>query len=142
MKTDTRKRARERLDDRLAPLKPVDHPIPSGDRTFARLFLAALRDAGFRVAIDDFGSGYSNLGQLLQVPFDMIKIDRSLLVIRPCYLALMRAQRLGVRPHGIVLVDEPGRALGPDDSPATLAVACHSMTYHGAITSQAMAPAR
>ncbi|MCB0872752.1 MAG: EAL domain-containing protein [Thermoleophilia bacterium] len=42
--------------------------------------LAALRDAGFRVAIDDFGSGYSNLGQLLQVPFDMIKIDRSLLV--------------------------------------------------------------
>jgi glycosyltransferase involved in cell wall biosynthesis len=29
-----------------APLKPPDHPIPSGDRQFALLFLAALRLAG------------------------------------------------------------------------------------------------
>lgn len=29
-----------------APLKPPDHPIPSGDRRMARLLLAALRDAG------------------------------------------------------------------------------------------------
>ena len=42
--------------------------------------LAELRQAGLRVSIDDFGSGYSNLGQLLQVPFDIIKIDRSLLL--------------------------------------------------------------
>jgi len=42
--------------------------------------LAELRETGIRVSIDDFGSGYSNLGQLLQVPFDTIKIDRSLLV--------------------------------------------------------------
>jgi diguanylate cyclase (GGDEF)-like protein len=42
--------------------------------------LAALRAAGLRISIDDFGSGYSNLGQLLAVPFDVLKIDRSLLV--------------------------------------------------------------
>ncbi len=42
--------------------------------------LAELREAGLRVSIDDFGSGYSNLGQLLHVPFDIIKIDRSLLL--------------------------------------------------------------
>ncbi|MGI9614158.1 MAG: EAL domain-containing protein, partial [Acidimicrobiales bacterium] len=42
--------------------------------------LAELRQAGLRVSIDDFGSGYSNLGQLLHVPFDIIKIDRSLLL--------------------------------------------------------------
>ena len=42
--------------------------------------LDELRQAGLRIAIDDFGSGYSNLGQLLSVPFDLIKIDRSLLV--------------------------------------------------------------
>lgn len=42
--------------------------------------LAELRHAGLRISIDDFGSGYSNLGQLLQVPFDIIKIDRSLLL--------------------------------------------------------------
>ncbi|WP_454811834.1 glycosyltransferase family 4 protein [Labrys neptuniae] len=34
-----------------APLKPPDHPVPSGDRETARLFLAALRGAGFEVDI-------------------------------------------------------------------------------------------
>jgi glycosyltransferase involved in cell wall biosynthesis len=29
-----------------APLKPPDHPVPSGDRRIARLFIAALRRAG------------------------------------------------------------------------------------------------
>ncbi|TDT15209.1 MinD-like ATPase involved in chromosome partitioning or flagellar assembly [Ilumatobacter fluminis] len=46
--------------------------------------------------------------------------DVSLLVIRPCYLALTRAQRSSARPHGVVLVDEPGRALRPDDISAAL----------------------
>jgi glycosyltransferase involved in cell wall biosynthesis len=34
-----------------APLKPPDHPVPSGDRTMARLFLAALRRAGHDVDV-------------------------------------------------------------------------------------------
>ena len=34
-----------------APLKPPDHPIPSGDRHIARLFLAALRHTGHRPSI-------------------------------------------------------------------------------------------
>jgi diguanylate cyclase (GGDEF)-like protein len=42
--------------------------------------LADLREAGIRIAIDDFGSGYSNLGQLLRIPFDVLKIDRALLL--------------------------------------------------------------
>ncbi|MDH4362985.1 MAG: EAL domain-containing protein [Acidimicrobiia bacterium] len=42
--------------------------------------LHELRSAGVRISIDDFGSGYSNLGQLLHVPFDVLKIDRSLLL--------------------------------------------------------------
>jgi len=42
--------------------------------------LQELRAAGVRISIDDFGSGYSNLGQLLRVPFDVLKIDRSLLL--------------------------------------------------------------
>ncbi len=42
--------------------------------------LSELRAAGFKVSIDDFGSGYSNLGQLLHVPLDNIKVDRSLLL--------------------------------------------------------------
>lgn len=42
--------------------------------------LHELRAAGVKISIDDFGSGYSNLGQLLRVPFDVLKIDRSLLL--------------------------------------------------------------
>jgi len=46
----------------------------------------------------------------------------SLLVIRPCYLALRRAVTAPLRPHGIVLVTEPGRALGRLDVEQVLAV--------------------
>jgi MinD-like ATPase involved in chromosome partitioning or flagellar assembly len=40
---------------------------------------------------------------------------QSLLVIRPCYLAVRRAVADGVQPTGIVLVQEPGRALASAD---------------------------
>jgi MinD superfamily P-loop ATPase len=41
--------------------------------------------------------------------------DQSLLVIRPCYLALRRAVACTIRPTGIILVREPGRALSARD---------------------------
>jgi diguanylate cyclase (GGDEF)-like protein len=40
--------------------------------------LAALRAEGIRVALDDFGAGYSSLGRLHALPVDVLKIDRSL----------------------------------------------------------------
>jgi len=40
---------------------------------------------------------------------------RSVLVTRPCFLALRRATNLPVRPSEIVLLTEPGRALGRGD---------------------------
>ncbi|WP_445679742.1 putative bifunctional diguanylate cyclase/phosphodiesterase [Radicibacter daui] len=42
--------------------------------------LAALRDMGVRIALDDFGSGYTSLTQLTQTPFDTIKLDRSMVL--------------------------------------------------------------
>lgn len=40
-----------------APLKPPDHPTPSGDRRVARLYMAALRQAGHEVFVaSDFRS--------------------------------------------------------------------------------------
>jgi EAL domain-containing protein (putative c-di-GMP-specific phosphodiesterase class I) len=37
----------------------------------------ALRDVGVRLALDDFGAGYSNLGLLNKLPVQVLKIDRS-----------------------------------------------------------------
>ena len=39
--------------------------------------IKALRTKGFRVAIDDFGIGYSSLASLKNLPATSIKIDRS-----------------------------------------------------------------
>ncbi|CAH2811479.1 MAG: diguanylate cyclase/phosphodiesterase (GGDEF & EAL domains) with PAS/PAC sensor(s), partial [uncultured Caballeronia sp.] len=41
--------------------------------------LDQLRNAGISVAIDDFGSGFSNLAQLHRFPVDVLKIDRTLI---------------------------------------------------------------
>jgi EAL domain-containing protein (putative c-di-GMP-specific phosphodiesterase class I) len=38
--------------------------------------LRAIKDVGVRLAVDDFGTGFSSLGYLRQYPFDVIKIDR------------------------------------------------------------------
>lgn len=37
---------------------------------------STLRDMHIRIAMDDFGSGYSSLGMLTQAPADIVKIDR------------------------------------------------------------------
>jgi EAL domain-containing protein (putative c-di-GMP-specific phosphodiesterase class I) len=39
--------------------------------------LDALRALGVRVALDDFGSGYSSVGLLARLPVDILKIDRA-----------------------------------------------------------------
>ena len=41
--------------------------------------LARLRDIGVRLALDDFGSGYSSLRYLARMPVDIVKLDRSLI---------------------------------------------------------------
>lgn len=46
----------------------------------ARSVLDAIHDFGFRCSMDDFGSGYSALGLLQELPIDCIKLDRSFFI--------------------------------------------------------------
>jgi hypothetical protein len=69
--------------------------------------LATELDTSHELTVVDAGSGH--------IPQLVNNATTSLLVIRPCYLALRKAAHLVVKPHGIVLINEPGRSLGKRD---------------------------
>ncbi|WP_208324722.1 putative bifunctional diguanylate cyclase/phosphodiesterase [Modicisalibacter xianhensis] len=48
------------------------------DITSVQQQILELRDAGFGVALDDFGAGYTSISFLQQIQFSSVKIDRSL----------------------------------------------------------------
>jgi EAL domain-containing protein (putative c-di-GMP-specific phosphodiesterase class I) len=66
------------------PPAAVELEVTEGiSATHGRLMLArlaALRGLGFSIAIDDFGSGYSNMAYLTRLSAGTLKLDRSLLV--------------------------------------------------------------
>jgi diguanylate cyclase (GGDEF)-like protein len=74
-------------DDLLSILKRYDMPperfeleltegILVKNPTLAKRKLDRLKDAGFKLSLDDFGTGFSSIGYLRQFPFDKLKIDR------------------------------------------------------------------
>jgi EAL domain-containing protein (putative c-di-GMP-specific phosphodiesterase class I) len=75
--------------------------IENPGETTARL--QELRGLGVRLALDDFGSGYSSLSYLQKLPFDKLKIDRSFV------LALESSANGGIIIQAIVAL---ARALG------------------------------
>jgi EAL domain-containing protein (putative c-di-GMP-specific phosphodiesterase class I) len=75
----------------------IDNPEQTTER------LLELRALGVRLALDDFGSGYSSLSYLQKLPFDKLKVDRSFVT------ALDRSANGGVIIQAIVTL---GRALG------------------------------
>jgi len=56
----------------------ITETVATSNADAANQQLSKLKRAGFKIAIDDFGVGYSNLAQLYKLQFDYIKIDRSL----------------------------------------------------------------
>lgn len=77
----------------------------------ARAILSELREMGVRVAIDDFGSGYSSLAYLKLFPLDTLKIDRAFIAPLPddqdsaaiveAVVAMSRKLKLAVVAEGV-----------------------------------------
>ncbi|MFZ5635198.1 MAG: putative bifunctional diguanylate cyclase/phosphodiesterase [Pseudomonadota bacterium] len=80
-----------------------------GDEEQARHILSGLREAGIKVWLDDFGTGFSGLSHLRRVPVDGVKIDRSFIadVLRdPDDLALTTAIIAMAHSLGMIVVAE------------------------------------
>jgi MinD superfamily P-loop ATPase len=72
--------------------------------------LAALLDRSPRTAVVDCGrAGGAAVAAVIA------RAQPSLLVTRPCYIALRRAMHAPLCPTGVVVVNEPGRVLSSDD---------------------------
>lgn len=56
----------------------VTESVFMGSVDQAEKCLQSLKKAGFSIAMDDFGEGFSSLSQLLQLPVDSLKISRTL----------------------------------------------------------------
>ncbi len=77
----------------------------------ARKWLVALKDLDMSIAMDDFGTGFSNLASLHSLPIDILKIDRSFvssmledhdkMVIVRTILSLAESLNLKVTAEGI-----------------------------------------
>ena len=63
--------------DRALVIEITENALLHDIRT-TRVMLATLTAIGIRIAVDDFGVGYSNFSLLRQLPFDMLKLDRTL----------------------------------------------------------------
>jgi hypothetical protein len=79
--------------------------------------LAALLATDTRPVIVDCGSQPTGAALAIAASASV-----SLLVLRPCYLALRRAAAFPLRPSGVVLVQDVDRRLTSDDVEAVLGV--------------------
>ncbi|WP_234026852.1 bifunctional diguanylate cyclase/phosphodiesterase [Erythrobacter sp. HKB08] len=57
----------------------ITEQVLLGDLEQARISLGKLKDAGVRIALDDFGAGFCNFRYLKILPLDYIKLDRSMI---------------------------------------------------------------
>lgn len=78
--------------------------------------LSELRRIGIRIAIDDFGIGYSSLSHLKQFPVDIIKIDRSFIkdipgdkadeAITEAIIAMSKSLKIKVVAEGVESLEQ------------------------------------
>lgn len=69
--------------------------------------LDRLKKSGFKIALDDFGAGYSNYSILGEVPFDYLKIDKSVVNSGGCNNSAILEQlvALGLRLNADIIFE-------------------------------------
>lgn len=83
-----------------APLKPPDHPVPSGDRRVAQLFFAALRLAGHNPFVASRFRSYDGRGdRLLQARLGILGGRLARRFLRRCHAAPETAPHLWFTYH-------------------------------------------
>lgn len=102
-----------RVDDRLSLLARGAEPVDQLSAGPGTLLAERLRADGRLVVVDAGTRPAETTGGAIEGV--IAGADRSLLVIRPCYLALRHVTRSDRRIDGVVLVTEPGRSLGAAD---------------------------
>ena len=95
--------------------------------------LATLLAADSRAVVADCGPAVSGAGLALAAGAHL-----SLMVLRPCYLGLRRALAAPVRPSGVVLVSEPGRAVTRHDVEDVLGVPVRAVVEHDPAVARAV----
>ncbi|GAB6168324.1 EAL domain-containing protein [Clostridium carnis] len=78
--------------------------------------LNKLKEIGFKISLDDFGSGYSSLNMLKDIPIDIIKLDRLFLkgksesekgkIIISNIVKMAKELNLGVISEGVETIDQ------------------------------------
>lgn len=105
----------DRIDLLATPIAPGLELVHRGDGTAGARWAELARHLGRRPGSVIVDAGTS------PPPAQLVAAaDRTLVVTRPCYLAVRRAATHAHLIDGIVLVDEPGRVLGRDEIEASL----------------------
>lgn len=64
------------ISPELVELEILESSAGNGDEAIVS-FIQEINRQGFRIAMDDFGSGYSSLGLLRSIPLNVLKLDKS-----------------------------------------------------------------
>jgi len=91
--------------------------LQDSEATLAVLY--RLRELGIRIAVDDFGTGFSSLSHLQRFPFDKIKVDRSFIsgiIDNSCSLNIVRAVAALASGLGVIATAEGVETLEQRDA--------------------------
>jgi EAL domain-containing protein (putative c-di-GMP-specific phosphodiesterase class I) len=105
------------IDPRRITLEITESALLA-DRDTVAVRLAILREAGLKIAVDDFGTGYASLAYLTSLPLDMLKIDRGLIgeivrrekdrIVVKALIHLARELGLQIVVEGVETADQLG----------------------------------